>query len=64
MRIENKKQIDDIVLTTQETTYVYDSTEWECIECDKNFIYINFVEQHPKKYIIYNKDQVVSIEIG
>lgn len=65
MRIENKKQIKDIAITTTEgITYSCYSTEWEYIQYDKNFIYIKFVEGYPKDCIIYNKDQVISIEIG
>lgn len=65
MRIENKKQIKDVAITTTEQiTYTYFGTEWEYLQYNKNFIYIKFVFAYPKDCIIYNKDQVVSIEIG
>lgn len=65
MRVENKKQIKDIAITTTEKiTYTYFGTEWEYLQYNKEFVYIKFVEAHPTDCIIYNKDQVISIEIG
>lgn len=64
MKIENKKHLDAIEMTTTEAVYVYYSTEWEYIECDEHYIYIKFIDEHPKSCTIYNKDQVISIEIG
>lgn len=64
MKIENKNQTDDLTITTTEETISYYSTEWEYIQYCKDFIYIKFVSEHPKDCIIYNKDQVISIEIG
>ena len=65
MRIDNEKQINDIrIITTTEETNSYYSTEWDYIQYDSGFIYIKFVETHSKDCIIYNKDQVISIEIG
>ena len=65
MRIENKKQIKDIAITTTEKiTYTYFGTEWEYLQYNKEFVCIKFVVEHPKDCILYNKDQVISIEIG
>lgn len=64
MRIDNKEQVDDLDITTKGQTHTYYSTEWEYIEINKDYIYIKFVESHPTNCIIYNKDQVISIEIG
>lgn len=64
MRIDNKEQFDDLDITTKGKTHTYYSTEWEYVEYDKDYIYIKFVESHPTNCIIYNKDQVISIEIG
>lgn len=64
MKIENKNQTDDIRITTTRGTYLYYSTEWDYIQYDSGFIYIKFVETHSKDCIIYNKDHIISIEIG
>lgn len=65
MKAVNKKQFDDITITTTGgIIYVYYSTEWEYVECNEDYVYIKFVEEHSKDCIIYNKDQVISIEIG
>lgn len=64
MRIDNEKQINDIRIITTEGTDSYYSTEWDYIQYDSGFIYIKFVETHSKDYIIYNKDHIISIEIG
>ena len=64
MRIDNEKQIDDLTITTTEETISYYSTEWEYIQYCKVWVFIKFVETHPEDCIIYNKDQVISIEIG
>ena len=65
MRIDNEKQINDIrIITTTEETNSYYSTEWDYIQYDSGFIYIKFVETHSKDCIIYNKDHIISIEIG
>ena len=64
MKIENKNQTDDITITTTEETISYYSTEWDYIQYDSEFIYIKFVETHPEDCILYNKDQVINIEIG
>ena len=65
MKIENKNQTDDIrIITTTGGTYLYYSTEWDYIQYDSGFIYIKFVETHSKDCIMYNKDHIISIEIG
>ena len=64
MKIENKNQTNDITITTTGGTYLYYSTEWDYIQYDSGFIYIKFVETHSKDCIIYNKDHIISIEIG
>ena len=65
MRIDNEKQINDIrIITTTGGTYLYYSTEWDYIQYDSGFIYIKFVETHSKDCMIYNKDHIISIEIG
>ena len=63
MKIENKNQTNDIRITTR-GTYLYYSTEWDYMQYDSGFIYIKFVETHSKDCIIYNKDHIISIEIG
>lgn len=64
MRIDNEKQINDIRIITTGETISYYSTEWDYIQYDSGFIYIKFVETHSKDCIIYNKDHIISIEIG
>ena len=64
MKIENKNQTGDITITTTEETISYYSTEWDYIQYDSGFIYIKVVETHSKDCIIYNKDHIISIEIG
>lgn len=66
MKIINKKHVvEDIVITTSEgLTYSYYGKEWEYIEYDKDYIYIKFAGAYPKDCRRYNKDQVISIEIG
>lgn len=63
MRINNKKQVVNLTITTTAgIVYIYFSTEWEYIQYNKNFIFIKFVAEYSKAGILYNKDQVVSIE--
>lgn len=65
MRIDNEKQINDIrIITTTGETYLYYSTEWDYIQYGKEWVFIKFVETHPEDCIIYNKDPIISIEIG
>lgn len=64
MRIDNEKQINDIRIITTEGTDLYYNTEWEYIQYCKEWVFIKFVETHPEDCIIYNKDHIISIEIG